>query len=159
MLLLSTTSHYEYNFPYREIGNFITSCRDKLYHHTTSNKIKFNFLIILFGKMPSSKPLPSSGTESEIERMTDFEKFLLVTIHSWTNKIKSSSFLCGRNSVSDLASSNDVATKGVSDRFGYKTWCICECCASMDTNRRCLLPRNSWDLQSKNYKYIVFERL
>ena len=55
--------------------NLMTSCRDKLYHHTISNKIKFNFLIILFGKMSSSKSLPSSGTESEIERMTDFEKF------------------------------------------------------------------------------------
>ena len=56
------------------LENFMI-CRDKLYHHTISNKIKFNFLIILFGKMSSSKSLPSSGTESEIERMTDFEKF------------------------------------------------------------------------------------
>ena len=57
------------------LENLMTSCRDKLYHHTISNKIKFNFLIILFGKMSSSKSLPSSDTESEIERMTDFEKF------------------------------------------------------------------------------------
>ena len=57
------------------LENFMTSCRDKLYHHAISNKIKFNFLIILFAKMSSSKSLPSSGTDSEIEKMTDFEKF------------------------------------------------------------------------------------
>ena len=73
------------------LENFMTSCRDKLYHHTLRNKIKFNFLIILFGKIPSSISRPSSGTESEIERMN--EKIWLVTIHSWTDKIKSSSSL------------------------------------------------------------------
>ena len=57
------------------LENFMTSCKDKLYHHTVSNKMKFNFLIIFFGKMSSSISLPSSGTESEIERMTDFQKF------------------------------------------------------------------------------------
>ena len=58
------------------LENFMTSCRDKLqyHHHAISNKIKFNFLIILFGKISSSKSLPSCGTEPEIERMTDFEK-------------------------------------------------------------------------------------
>ena len=30
------------------LEKFVTSCRDRLYHHTVSNKIKFNFLIILF---------------------------------------------------------------------------------------------------------------
>ena len=53
------------------LENLMTSCREKLYHHTISNKIKSNFLIILFGKMSSSKSLPSSSTESKIERMTD----------------------------------------------------------------------------------------
>ena len=53
---------YSYNLPY-----FVTIS------HYESNKIKFNFLIILFGKMSSSKSLPLS----EIERMTDFEKFSL----------------------------------------------------------------------------------
>ena len=43
---------------------------------------------MLFGKMFSSKYLPPCGTESEIERMTDFE-----TMHSSTDKIKSSSCL------------------------------------------------------------------
>ena len=57
------------------LENFMTSCRDKLYHHTISNKIKFNFLIILFAKMSSSKSLPSPGTESGIEKITDLEKF------------------------------------------------------------------------------------
>ena len=55
----------------------MTSGRDKLYHHAISDKIKFNFLnkIILFDKMSFSKYLPLSDTESEIERMNDFEKF------------------------------------------------------------------------------------
>ena len=57
--------------------NLMTSCRDKLYHHTISNKIKSNFLIILFNKMSSRKSLSSFGNESGIERMTDFEKFCL----------------------------------------------------------------------------------
>ena len=35
----------------------MTSYRDKLYHHTTSNKINFNFLVIGFGKISSSKSL------------------------------------------------------------------------------------------------------
>ena len=39
--------------------------------YAISNKIKFSFLIIFFGKLP----LP--GTESEMERMTDFKKFVL----------------------------------------------------------------------------------
>ena len=36
--------------------------------------------------------------------------------------------------MSDLASSNDVATNGVNGRIGYKTWCKCECCAPMETS-------------------------
>ena len=134
--------------------NFMMSCRDKLYHHTTSNKIKFNFLIILFDKMSSNKSLPLKDRKND--RLWEI---WLVTIHSWTDKIKHFSFSCGTNSVSDLASSNDIATNGVNGRFGYKTWCKCECCALVDTNRRCLLPRNSWDLQAQIFKYIVFERL
>ena len=34
-----------------------------------------HFLIILFGKMPSNESLSSSGTESEINRLTGFEMF------------------------------------------------------------------------------------
>ena len=51
------------------LENFMTSCRDKLHHHTINNKIKFNFLVILFVKMFSSNSLPLSGTESEIEKL------------------------------------------------------------------------------------------
>ena len=36
--------------------------------------------------------------------------------------------------MSDLASSNDVATNSVSDRIGNKTWCKYECCARMETS-------------------------
>ena len=82
------------------LENFMTSCRDKLYHHAISNKIKFNFLIILFGKMSSSKSLPSSSTETESKVAVAY----------------------GRNFVSDLASNNDVTTNGVNGRIGYKTW-------------------------------------
>ena len=36
--------------------------------------------------------------------------------------------------MSDLASSNDVATNGVNGRIGNKTWCKCECRAPMETS-------------------------
>ena len=59
--------------------------------------------------MPSSKSLPLSGTESEIERMTNLEKFGLqpYTLEPTKSKIPVG---YGRISGSDLASSNDVAT-------------------------------------------------
>ena len=83
--------------------------------------------------MSSSKSLPSSGTESEIERMTDFEKFSLqpYTLETTKSKVPVG---YGRNSVSDLASSNDVTKNGVNGRIGNKTWCKCECCAPMETS-------------------------
>ena len=109
---------------------FMTSCRDKLYHHTISNRIKFNFLIIVFGKTSSSKSLPLSGIEAEIERMNNLEKFSL-TIHSWNDKSKVP-VACGSNSVSDLAGTNDVATNGVNGRIGNKTLWKCEYCAPME---------------------------
>ena len=36
--------------------------------------------------------------------------------------------------MSDLASSNDVATNGVNGRIGNKTWDKCECYAPMETS-------------------------
>ena len=36
--------------------------------------------------------------------------------------------------MSDLASSNDVATDGVNGRIGYKSWYKCECCAPTETS-------------------------
>ena len=36
--------------------------------------------------------------------------------------------------MSDLASSNDVATNDVNGRIGYKTWCKCECCAPTESS-------------------------
>ena len=111
----------------------MTSCRDKLYHHTISNKIKFNFLIILFAKTSSSKSLPSSGTKSELEKITGFEKFSLYpyTLEPTKPKVP---VAYGRNSVSDLASSNDVATNGVNGRIVKKTWCKCKCFAPKETS-------------------------
>ena len=61
-------------------------------------------------------------------------KICLVTILSWTKKIKKVSVAYDRNSLSDRASSNDVATNDVNGRIGNKTWCKCECCAPMETS-------------------------
>ena len=83
--------------------------------------------------MSSSKSLPSSGSESEIEKITDFEK--LARNHTLLNRQNQKFQLpYGRKSVSDLASSNYVATNGVNGRIGNKTWCKCECCAPMETS-------------------------
>ena len=59
--------------------------------------------------------------------------------------------------MSDLASSNDVATNGVNGRIDNKFWCKCECCAPMETSTEgvCCLEIH-WDSQAKIYKYIVF---
>ena len=70
--------------------------------------------------MSFSKSLPSSGTESEIERMTDFEKFSLQPYTLEPAKSKDP-VAYGSNYVSDLVSSNDVATNGVNGRIGSKT--------------------------------------
>ena len=83
--------------------------------------------------MSSSKSLPSSGTESGIEKMTDFEKIALQSYSLEPTKSKVP-VAYGRNSVSDLASSNDLATNDVYGRTGCKTWCKCECCALMKTS-------------------------
>ena len=115
------------------LENFMMSRRDKLYHHTISNKIKFNFLIILFGKISFRKSLPLLGSALDIERMTDFEKFGLqpYTLEPTKSKVPVD---YGRNSVSYLASSNDGTTNGVNGRIGNNAWCICEGCAPMETN-------------------------
>ena len=83
--------------------------------------------------MFSSKSLPLSGTESEIEKITDFEKFGLQPYILEPTKSKVP-VAYGRNSVSDLASINNVATNGVNSRIGNKTSCKCECCAPMETS-------------------------
>ena len=79
--------------PTLRLKNFMTSCRDKLYHHTISNRIKFNFLIILFDKMFSSKNLCLRLALSQKLKEWLTSKIRLVNMHSWTNKIKSSSCL------------------------------------------------------------------
>ena len=58
--------------------------------------------------MSSTKYLPSSGTEPEIERMTNFKKFGLQKYTLQPKKTVPVTY--GRNSVSDPASSNDVTT-------------------------------------------------
>ena len=64
-----------------------------------------------------SQSLPSSSNESEIKRMTDFKKFGL---SSYTLELTKSKVpvAYGRNSVSDLASSDDVTTNGVNGKIG-----------------------------------------
>ena len=83
--------------------------------------------------MSSSESLSSSGTESETERMTDFEKFGLQPYSLEPTKSKVPVGY-GRNSMSDLANSSNAATNDVDGRIGNKTWCKCECCASVETN-------------------------
>ena len=65
------------------LENFMTSCRDKLYHLAISNKIKFSFLIILFGK----------NLHQQICLHLALTQIRLVTINCLTDKIKSSSCL------------------------------------------------------------------
>ena len=69
--------------------------------------------------MSSRKSLPLSGTESEIERETDFKKFGLYPFSIELTKSKVP-VAYGRNSMSELASSNDVATNRVAGRMGNK---------------------------------------
>ena len=83
--------------------------------------------------MSSSKSLSSSGTESETERMTDFENFGLQPYSLELTKSKVP-VGCGRNSMSHLANSTNAATNDVDSRTGNKTWCKCECCALMETS-------------------------
>ena len=65
--------------------------------------------------------------ESKTEKMTDRPH----TLDATKSKVP---VAYGRNSVSDLASSNDVATNGVYGRTGNKTWCKYECCTPMETS-------------------------
>ena len=83
--------------------------------------------------MSSSKSLPLSSSESEIGRMTDFEKFDSQphTLESTKSKIP---VTYGKNSVSDLTNSNDIATNTMNGRIGSKSWCKCKCCALMETS-------------------------
>ena len=68
--------------------------------------------------MSSSKSLPSSGTGSEIERLTSKNSACNHTLEPTKSKVP---VAYGRNSVSDLASSNDAPTNGVNGRIGNKT--------------------------------------
>ena len=72
--------------------------------------------------MSSSESLSLSGTESEIERMTDFEKFGLQPYSLEPTKSKVPVGY-GRDSMSDLANSSNAATNDVDGRIGNKTWC------------------------------------
>ena len=94
--------------------------------------------------MSSSESLSSSGTEPETEIMTDFG-LQPYSLEPTKSKVPVG---YGRNSVSDLANSSNAATNDVDGRIGNKTWFKCECWAPMETSiaRKCLLPRNSWDL-------------
>ena len=65
--------------------------------------------------------------------MTNFENFGL-QLYSFQPTKSKVPVAYGRNSVSDLTSSNDVATNGVNGRIGNKFWCKCECCVPMETS-------------------------
>ena len=83
--------------------------------------------------MTSSESLSSSGTESETERMTDFEKSGLqpYSLEPTNSKIPVG---YGRNSMNDLANSSSATTNDVDGRIGNNTWCKCECCAPRETS-------------------------
>ena len=70
--------------------------------------------------MSSSESLSSSGTESETERMTDFEKFGLQTYSLEPTKSKVPVAYC-RSSMSDLAWSSNAATNDVDGRIVNQT--------------------------------------
>ena len=70
--------------------------------------------------MSSSESLSSSGTESETERMTDFEKIGLQPYSLERTKSKVPVAYC-RNSMSDLAWSSNTATNDVDGRIVNKT--------------------------------------
>ena len=110
------------------LENFMTSCKDKLYHYAISNKLKFNFLIIVLQQI-------SAFVWHWVRNRKNnwLQKIRLVTIHSWTDKIKSSS--CLWQELSDLPSSSDVTTNDVNGRIGNKTWWKGECCAPMETSK------------------------
>ena len=65
--------------------------------------------------------------------MVDFEKFGLKSYSLAPTKSKVP-VAYGRNSVSDLASSNDSVTNDVDGRINNKTWFKCECCASTEAS-------------------------
>ena len=98
--------------------------------------------------MFSSESLSSSGTESENERMIDFEKFGLQPYSLEPRKSKAPVGY-GWNSMSDLANSINAATNDVDGRIGNKTWCQMQMsmlCSDGNKHRQSLFPRNSWDL-------------
>ena len=74
-----------------------------------------------------------SGTELETERITDFEKFGL-QLYSMKPTKSEVPVAYDRNPMSDLANNINVATKDMGGRIDNKTWCKCECCASMETS-------------------------
>ena len=138
MPILATIGHYESNLPCREIRKFHDVMQGYvsffLYRGTARNIIKFIFLIILFGKISSSRSLSLSSAESETERMTDFKRFGLEPYSIEPTK----SVAYGRNSVNDLANSYDTVTNDGDSRIGYKTWCKCECYIPMKTSIECV---------------------
>ena len=66
--------------------------------------------------------------------MTDFEQFGLQPYSLEPTKSKVPVAYYGRNSMSDLGSTNAAATNDVDGRIGNKTWCKWGCCAPMETS-------------------------
>ena len=70
--------------------------------------------------------------------MTNFKKFgLKLGNHTLLNQKKTKvpvAYGRTKNSVSDLASSNNAAINDVNDRISKKTLCKCECCTPMETS-------------------------
>ena len=58
-----------------KLENFMMSCRDKLYHRTISNKIKFNFLIKHLIRQNVLQEISSFVWHWVRNRKNDFDKF------------------------------------------------------------------------------------
>ena len=115
------------------LENFIASYKDKLYHHAISITSSSIFSSSHLAKsLPAILCLRLARGQKSKEWLTS--KNLTCNQTLLNRKKNKVPVTYGRNSVSDLASSSDVAINGVNGRIGNKTWCNCECCASMETS-------------------------
>ena len=115
------------------LENFMTSCRAKPYQHAISIKSSSIFWSSHMTKFPSAN-LRLCLTRNQKSREWQTSKNLACNHKLLNRKNPKVPVTYDRNSVSDLAGSNDVATNGVNGRIGNKTWCKCEWYVPMETS-------------------------
>ena len=117
----------------------------KINHSSLSRHYEFLLLIFCFSAFVWHK------------RMT---KIQLVTIHSWNRKKKTFHLLNARILCviwpAAMMEPQMVWMVELATKPGAEVNAVC---LDVNWHRRCLLSRNSWNLQAKVFKYIVFERL